>query len=191
VALETRGPSPPMKPSPVHFAYAASAYLTTLVMASPVAAAIPTAKDDKTPLHLPSSDPARESAVSSSGGSGIGRMIVGLAVVIGVIYGLSWVLKQVKASKEGSAAGAGLATISSLPLGPGRSVHLVRAGTDLVLLGAAEKGITPIRSYTEDEARAAGLLGDEDVLALPAPRPVAQAAAASFVQALRNRTVRK
>ena len=123
-------------------------------------------------------------------------MIVGLAVVIGVIYGLAWVLRQVKASKEGTATGGGLAQVSSLPLGPNRSVHLVRAGNDLVLLGAAEKGITPIRTYTEDEARAAGLLGDEDQLALPAAAGNgngngAKPVALNIVEALRQRTVRR
>src|SRR4051812_27603104 len=98
-----------MKPSPAHFAYAASAYLTTLVLASPAAAAL-TAKEDRTPLHLPQSDPAKEAATTTGGGGGIARMIVGLAIVIAVIYGLTWVLKQVKASKEGAASGSGLST---------------------------------------------------------------------------------
>ena len=61
------------------------------------------------------------------------------------------------------------------------------------LLGVAEKGITPIRNYTEDEARRAGLLGDEDQLALASgngnsgPKPVA----VTIVEALRQRTVRR
>ncbi|HEX6986022.1 MAG TPA: hypothetical protein VF170_11635, partial [Planctomycetaceae bacterium] len=67
-----------MKHSPAHLAYAAAACLTALVLASPAAAA--TAKDDKTPLNLPSSDPAREAA-TSTGGGGLARMIVGLAIV--------------------------------------------------------------------------------------------------------------
>ncbi len=41
-------------------------------------------------------------------------------------------------------------------------MHLVRAGDDLVLLGVGENGVTPIRTYGEDEARALGLLDDED-----------------------------
>ena len=49
-----------------------------------------------------------------------------------------------------------------MPLGPNRSLHLVRAGNELVLVGVAEHGVTPIRTYTEDEARAAGLLAEDD-----------------------------
>ena len=53
----------------------------------------------RTPLSL--EDGAKESAqaVGTAGGSLV-RTIVGLAVVIGVIYGLYWVLKQVKSSRE-------------------------------------------------------------------------------------------
>ncbi len=144
-----------MRTSPLLMLHALVACLTTLLLAAPAAHAV----EDRTPLNL-AEEPARQAATGTGGGS-IARMVVGLAVVIGVIYGLSWVLKQVRASKEGQATGAGLAPISSLPLGPNRSVHLVRVGRELVLLGAAEKGVVPIRTYHEDEARAAGLLADE------------------------------
>jgi flagellar protein FliO/FliZ len=179
-----------MKLSPAHFTYAVSAYLTTLVLASPVAAAT---KEENTPLNLDAVQEPAKQAATGGGGGGIARMIVGLAIVIGVIYGLAWVLRQLKASREDQGSGSGLAAISSLPLGPNRSVHLVRAGTDLVLLGAAEKGITPIRTYTESEARAVGLLGDEDLLALPtgSPAPSGSPVAQTIVQALRKRTVRR
>ena len=177
-----------MKTSPRHLQYALGAFLTALLLASPAVAATP---EDKTPLNLDTAEPVKQAA-DGSGGGGIVRMIVGLAVVIGVIYGLSWVLKQVKASKEGQATGAGLAAISSLPLGPNRSVHLVRVGTDLVLLGAAEKGVTPIRQFSDDEARAVGLLSDdEDAPSLEPQRPPAVQAAGSLVEALRRRTVRR
>jgi flagellar protein FliO/FliZ len=116
---------------------------------------------EKTPLNLKDT-PTTQTHVSSGGS--IVRTIVGLAVVIGVIYGLYWILKQVKSSREEKASGQGLAAISTLPLGPNRSLQLVRAGRDLVLLGVTEHGVTPVRSYSEDEAEAAGLLdleGDE------------------------------
>jgi flagellar protein FliO/FliZ len=110
---------------------------------------------EKTPLNL--KDVPSTHAPATGGGS-IVRTIVGLAVVIGVIYGIYWILKQVKSSREEKASGQGLAAISTLPLGPNRSLQLVRAGRDLVLLGVTEHGVTPVRSYSEDEAEAAGLL---------------------------------
>ena len=85
------------------------------------------------------------------------RTFVGLAVVVAVIYGLAWVLAG-QGLPRGARRGAGLATAATVPLGPNRSLHLVRAGRELVLVGVAEHGVTPIRTYTEEEARAAGLI---------------------------------
>jgi flagellar protein FliO/FliZ len=180
-----------MKTSPRHLLYAVAACLTTLVLASPALAASGV-RQDRTPLDLSQADPAKQAATTGDGGGGIARMIVGLAVVIGVIYGLSWVLKQVRAAKEGQATGAGMAAVSSLPLGPNRSVHLVRVGTELVLLGVGEKGVTPIRTYGEDEARASGLIGDDDEPnAFGAANGRPAGVAGNIVEQLRRRTVRK
>jgi flagellar protein FliO/FliZ len=124
-------------------------------------------------VALPLAAPASALAKASNGGAHIGgggsivRTIVGLAIVIGVIYGVAWVLRQVKASRQPRATGTGLAALASVPLGSGRAVHLVRAGTDLVLLGVAEQGVVPIRTYTEEEARAAGLVDEDGMLILP------------------------
>jgi flagellar protein FliO/FliZ len=129
-----------------------------LLLLAPAAFA---ADGERTPLNL--TDPkanAAESVGSTSGG--LVRTIVGLAIVIGVIYGLYWILKQVKASREDSASGVGLHALATLPLGQNRSMQLVRAGTEVVLVGVGEGGVTPIRTYGEHEARALGLLADED-----------------------------
>lgn len=119
--------------------------------------------EDK-PLDLPTEAPRQLDAAGSSSGGSLVRTFVGLAVVVGVIYGLYWVLRQVKASREERSVGTGLSSQAVVPLGPNRSLHLVRAGRELVLLGVAEHGVTPIRRYTEDEAQQIGLitLGDDD-----------------------------
>ena len=172
------------------------------------------AGSESTPVHLGDST---QHATHVGGSGSIVRTIVGLAIVIGVIYGVAWVLRQVKAGKQERSTGAGLATIASVPLGPNRSVHLVRAGRELVLVGVAEHGVTPLRTYDEAQARAAGLI-DEDGelllplaeastaparklprlsmpkprLALPAPRPRAQIASGQGVlDSLRALTVRR
>jgi len=129
-----------------------------------------TATGESTPVHLAG---ANQGGAHIGGGGSIVRTIVGLAIVIGVIYGVAWVLRQVKASRQPRATGSGLAALASVPLASGRSVHLVRAGTDLVLLGVAEQGVVPIRSYTQEEARAAGLVDEDGMLIGPdddAPR---------------------
>lgn len=137
---------------------------------------------EKTPVNLKD---APSTGHVSSGGSLV-RTIVGLAVVIGVIYGIYWVLKQVKASREEKASGTGLTSLATLPLGGQRSLQLVRAGRELHLLGVSEHGVTPVRSYSEDEADAVGLLDVE-----PETERQNGGAVASVIEDLRKRTVRR
>jgi flagellar protein FliO/FliZ len=136
-------------------AIAAGVACALLTAPAALAATSTTASGENTPLRL---DPAPAAEHSSGGGGGMVRTIVGLAVVIGVIFGLHWVLKQVKASRESRSSGAGLEPLSTLSLGPGRALHLVRAGSEIVLVGCAEHAVTPLRVYSEEEARALGLL---------------------------------
>lgn len=124
------------------------------------------------------------------GGGGFVRTIVGLAVVIGVILGLHWVLKQVKASREERSSGSGLVSLATLALGPNRSLHVVRAGNEILVVGATEQGITPIRTYGEDEARDAGLLDGPDVIDVE-PTPRVPQRAANVLEGLRALTVRR
>jgi flagellar protein FliO/FliZ len=113
-----------------------------------------TGSGENTPLNL---SPSSTAPHTSSGGASIVRTIVGLAIVIAVIWGLSWILRQVKAGRDPQAPSEGLASVAALTLGGGRSVHLVRAGNDYVLLGSAEQGLVPIHRYTHEQAREAGL----------------------------------
>jgi flagellar protein FliO/FliZ len=128
-----------------------------LAFACPAQAFTPTSKSgsENLPLSLPAT--AGSSHTSTSGPSLV-RTIVGLLIVIAVIWGLTWVLRQVKSSRERSGAGSGLSSMATLPLGSGRTLHLVRAGHDYLLLGSAEHGVVPISRYTEQQALEAGLL---------------------------------
>ncbi len=113
-----------------------------------------------TPIDLSAGGTAHTAGSAGAGGSLV-RTIVGLAIVIAVIYGLSWILRRAKAGRN-PATGTGLEQIASLPLGTGRSVSLVRVGSELHLLGVAEHGVSRIRTFTEAEAAAAGLLFTPD-----------------------------
>lgn len=145
---------------------AATVAAVALLPAVPALAARTAAsRGESTPVDLGG---ASNGGAHVGGGGSIVRTIVGLAIVIGVIYGVAWVLRQVKASRQPRATGSGLAALASVPLGSGRSVQLVRAGRDLVLLGVAEQGVVPIRTYTEDEARGAGLIDEDGMPILPA-----------------------
>jgi flagellar protein FliO/FliZ len=160
----------------------AGAAVLGLFLLAPAALA---ADGERTPLNLSDQDGA--SAQAASSGGSLVRTIVGLAVVIGVIYGLYWILKQVKASREDTATGTSLKTLATLPLGTNRSLHLVRAGEEIVLVGAGEHGVTPIRTYTEAEARMLGLLEEETT---EAPlEPAAAPKRGGVIDALRRRTV--
>lgn len=123
--------------------------------AASAASVISKASSEHKTLNLSSSS---GSSSSGTGGASLVRTIVGLAIVIAVIWGLTWVLKQVKSGRETKAAGSGLAPMATLPLGSGRSLQLVRAGNDYVLLGVAEQGVVPVHRYDEQQAREAGLL---------------------------------
>jgi flagellar protein FliO/FliZ len=139
-----------------------------LAFASPASAFTPATKagGENTPLNLGGS--AGATHPTSSGGASIVRTIVGLAIVIAVIWGLAWIMRQVKSAREGGRGSqptsSGLASVAALTLGSGRSVHLVRAGNDYVLLGATEHGVAPIHRYTEEQALDAGLLAPEGTL---------------------------
>ncbi|MEX2196729.1 MAG: flagellar biosynthetic protein FliO [Thermoleophilaceae bacterium] len=158
-------------------------------------------RGENAPLDL---EQAQESA--SGGGGGLTRTIVGLAIVIGVIFGLHWVLKQVKSGREEKVSGDGLASLATLPLGPNRAVHVVRAGNEVLVLGATEHGISQLRVYGEEEALEGGLIADpsepEVIEAAPArpqrrllpalsPNATTSANGTNVLDTLRGWTVRR
>ena len=96
----------------------------------------------------------------SGGGSSLVRTIVGLFIVIAVIYGIAWILRQVRGGRAAKTEGRGWPPWPASRSAPAARSQLVRAGQELVLLGVAEHGVTPIRRYTEEEARAAGFTLD-------------------------------
>jgi len=152
---------------------------------TPSTASIKAAAGENTPVNLGSSTLPTHTTSSGSGGSII-RTIVGLFIVIAVIYGVAWILRQAKKGKT-RAIGNGLSQLASLPLGNGRSVALVRAGTDVVLVGVSEHSVTPIRTYTEDEVITCGIeLPEEEApdYALDGKSPV------RVLESLRRMTVR-
>jgi len=156
------------------------------LLTAPVAFA---ADGPDTPLSFDEKGKTAETAAGASGGS-IVRTIVGLAVVLGVIYGLYWVLKQVKAAKDtGDETGDSLENIATLNLGTNRSLHLVRVGPEIVLLGAAEHQVTPIRRYSEAEAHALGLLEPPAMTLASLEAEIQQPK--SFMSILRAKTVAK
>jgi flagellar protein FliO/FliZ len=126
----------------------ACAFVFALVLAPAALAA------DETPLPESVRNAQPAPAHAAAGGSGaFVRMIVGLAVVLAVIYGIYWLLKTYGKSKKKVQGDGRIEVVATTALTPERSVHLVKVGDELVLIGSAEHSITPLRVYDEDEAR--------------------------------------
>ncbi len=129
---------------------------------------------DRTPLPSDVASGGTTTTSSPSVGTGAGtivRTIAGLAIVLGMIYGLYWLLKS--ASRSRGAGGDGrIEVLATTALAPSRSVHLIRAGEEVLLVGAAEGGVTPLRVYTAQEAEELGLVvapGSLDAVGLTPP----------------------
>jgi flagellar protein FliO/FliZ len=173
-----------MRISPAFSSLAAA--VLGLLLLTPAALA---ADGERTPLNLADPESPGAQAAGSSSGSLV-RTIVGLAIVLGVIYGLYWVLKQIKASRDEQATGTGLQALATLPLGANRSLQLVRAGQEVVLVGVADHSVTPIRTDGENEARALGLLVEEEVPASAADAVPRTRGFSLPLEQLRRRTAR-
>jgi flagellar protein FliO/FliZ len=173
------------------FIYGAASAALSLVLLAPAGALGATGTGENTPLSLPADGGAKKVTTASGSGSLV-RTFVGLAIVLAVIYGVAWVLKQVKRSKEERGQGTSLETTAVVALGPNRSLHLVRAGRELVLVGVAEHGVTPIRTYTEDEAIDLGLISEDDAELDGTPHATtSRAGAVRWLDRLKDRTVRR
>ncbi len=158
-------------------------FALTLWFASPALAGV---GDPHSHLSLGSGNPAHVASGSLSGT--IVRTIVGLLIVIAVIYGLTWVLKQSRGAGNAS-VGEGLAQVASLPLGPNRSVALVRVGAELHMLGVAEHGINGIRVFSEEEAYELGIPFDPSEFETPGRR-AGRLSAQTVLATLRRLTIR-
>ncbi len=156
--------------------------LTLLCAQAADAATTPTGEN--TPVHLATSGATHAAA---GGGSSILRTIIALVVVIVIIYAVARILRAFKGRDEVRASGRGLSQIATLPLAPNRSVALVRAGRDIVLVGVSEQGVTALKSYSEAEAIAHGIEIPQDAVddLDPAERPLDR-----LVEGLRRMTIR-
>jgi len=147
---------------------------------------------DKTPLpadisHSSGGTPSTPSVGSTSGM--VVRTIVGLAIVLAVVYGLYWLLKSAAKAKSGQ-SDERIAVVATTALAQGRTLHLIRAGDELILVGATEHAVTPIRVYSADEAEQMDLAvttAKQLPQATPARSP---ATIGGVLELIRQRTVR-
>jgi flagellar biosynthetic protein FliO len=128
--------------------------------------------------------------IASGTGSAALHMLIGLAIVVALIYGLYKLLKR-SANKNDKTVGddGWMGVVSTTPLAASRSLHLVRVGEELILLGASDGSVTPIRVYGADEARRLGV-DPRTVESLPV-RPASGAkGVGSLIEGLRRMTAR-
>jgi len=159
--------------------------------------AAPAFKRDTTPLPTGvtggGSTGAAHAAVSAgSTSSSALRMLLGLAIVVALIFGIYKLLKRSAAKNDRAVRQLGeMAVVASTPLAQSRALHLVRVGEELVLVGSSEQGVTPIRVYSAEETRRLGV----DPYDTPAFTPTSGAAdrpgfSTSLMEALRKMTAR-
>jgi flagellar protein FliO/FliZ len=182
------------RPRPWHLGLAVASALA--FTASGPGAALAAFHRDTTPLPADvtgASTGTAAAAHASSGSSAVVRMLFGLAIVVAVIYAIYWVLKRASKSKDAIKSDGGMVVLSTTALAPSRALHLVQVGDELVLVGSAENGVTPIRVYSADEVRR---LGYEVGATAPLQpfTPTQERARGSFgmnlLEEMRRRTVR-
>jgi flagellar biogenesis protein FliO len=163
----------------------------------PAFGAAPAFKRDTTPLSsdISGGTDGGHTAVSagSTGGSAL-RMLLGLAIVLGLIFVIYKFMKRSadKNDKTIRAHGTEMAVVASTPLAQSRALHLVRVGEELVLVGSSEQGVTRIRVYGPDAVRRLGFdpYGDGGTFtptSSPTDRP---GFGTSLVETLRKLTAR-
>lgn len=102
---------------------------------------------------------------SGSGSGAIARALFGLVVVLGSIFGVHWLLKRYGGSRSGNIAGGSaeaIEVVATTPLAANRSLHLVRVGGELVLIGATETSITRIGEIDAQTLATAPMAGAQD-----------------------------
>jgi flagellar biogenesis protein FliO len=156
-------------------------------------ATTPQDPNESLPIPEGSSGPA---SISGGAGSTLVRLVVGLIALVW------YLLKRVQRSRypamdDRNPAGL-IDVLATTALGPNRSLHLVKVGEEIVLVGSTDHSVAPIaRIGAEDAASLVGATAPEpksfsgDPGAAARTRATTVAADASVVERLRAMTARK
>jgi flagellar protein FliO/FliZ len=181
---------------------ATTATTTAKTATAPAAkSAKPAPADPNEKLPIPEGSDGPVSVSGDAGGTLI-RLVLGLGVVVGLIAGVWFVMKRIQRSRYPAMDDrnpAGLIDIlATTSLGPNRSLHLVKVGEEIVLVGSTDHSVAPItRIGAEDAAGLAGAGAPQpkgfggDPGAAARTRAQKSAADASVVDRLRAMTARR
>jgi flagellar protein FliO/FliZ len=138
--------------------YAGIAVTVASLVAAPAALAV--SDQDLKNLNTDQASGSGVHGVSIGVGGGLGRAVLGLVVVVGAILVVARLLKANQKRRFGLRGGpsGALEVLSTTPLGPNRNLHLLRIGDEVLLIGAAEGGITRLRTFDPSEAVDLGML---------------------------------
>jgi flagellar protein FliO/FliZ len=151
-------PTAPRTTARARLAALAAGLATTAPTAGPAAAQAGTrsAPVDPETLPIPEGSPAPTS-LSGEGGGTLLRLGIGLIVVIGLIAAVWFVMKRIQRGRYPALEEGGPALIdvvTTTPLGPNRSLHLVRVGEELVLVGSTDHSVTGLARLGVEESAA-------------------------------------
>ena len=190
------GPSEPSLKMKARLSIAAMCGWPAFLFRCSDAFAKPTGPGENTPLKLPVQ--TTQSAAASTSGGSLVRTIVGLAIVIGRdlrrLLGAQAGQGRPRGARHAAAAWPAIAT---LPLGPNRSLHLVRAGREFVLVGVArarrhaDPHLQRGRGARRRPARPTPDDGRRPTPPAPAAQPRRGGLLKDVVEELRKRTVRE
>ena len=129
--------------------------LAFAAFAGPALGATTTAPKNPESLPIPegSSSPGN---ISGGAGDTLLRLGLGLVVVVGLIALVWYVLKRVQRSRypaleSNGKAGGLIDVVSTTPLGPNRSLHVVRVGEEIILVGSTDHAITALTRLGTDD----------------------------------------
>jgi flagellar protein FliO/FliZ len=140
----------------------ALAVLAAQLVAVPAALAV--SDQDLKNLNTDQASGSGVHGVSIGVGGGLGRAVLGLVVVVGAILVVARLLKANQKRRFGLRGGpsGALEVLSTTPLGPNRNLHLLRVGEEVMLIGAAEGGISRLRTFDPGEAVDLGMLPPQE-----------------------------
>lgn len=88
---------------------------------------------------------------SYSNGAMLTKMLVGLGIVLGLIFGLTWITKRLGYGKLFS--NAAVHVLSSTALGNREKAVLIKVGDSVMLLGVSPGRVNQLHVFSEEESK--------------------------------------